>query len=109
MQVTVNGHAAYCYTGGKPFDPVKPTVVMVHGVLNDHSVWGFQSRHLAHHGWNVLAVDLPGHGRSAGDAPQSVEEAADFVVALPTTKTRNFVRMNRSVIIGPSFLTVVLF
>ncbi len=23
MQVTVNGHAAYAYTGGKPFDPAK--------------------------------------------------------------------------------------
>ncbi|AVS62126.1 alpha/beta hydrolase [Paracidovorax avenae] len=85
MQVTVNGHAAYCYTGGKPFDPARPTVAMVHGVLNDHSVWGFQSRHLAHHGWNVLAVDLPGHGRSGGEAPQSVKEAADFIVALLRT------------------------
>ncbi len=80
--VTVNGHPAYCYTGGKPFDPARPTVVMVHGVLNDHSVWGFQSRHLAHHGWNVLAVDLPGHGRSEGEAPQSVEAAADCIVSL---------------------------
>jgi pimeloyl-ACP methyl ester carboxylesterase len=55
---------------------------MVHGVLNDHSVWILQSRYLAHHGWNVLAVDLPGHGRSGGEAPSTVEEAADFVIAL---------------------------
>lgn len=82
MQVQVNGHTAYCYTGGKAFDPAKPTVVMVHGVLNDHSVWALQSRYLAHHGWNVLAVDLPGHCRSAGEAPASVEQAADFIVGL---------------------------
>ncbi len=82
MELIVNGAKTYCYTGGKAFDPAKPTVVMIHGVLNDHSVWILQSRYLAHHGWNVLAVDLPGHCRSAGAPPTSVEEAARFVIAL---------------------------
>ncbi len=82
MELTVNGHKTYCYTGGKPFDAAQPTLVLVHGVLNDHSVWILQSRYLAHHGWNVLAVDLPGHCRSEGDAPASVEDAADFIAAL---------------------------
>ncbi|WP_077003431.1 alpha/beta fold hydrolase [Variovorax sp. KK3] len=82
MDLSVNGHRAYCYTGGKPFDAAKPTVVFIHGVLNDHSVWILQSRWFAHHGWNVLAVDLPGHCRSEGAPPASVEEAAQFVLAL---------------------------
>ena len=82
MQLTVNDHSTYCYTGGKPFNAAQPTVVFIHGVLDDHSVWSLQSRYLAHHGWNVLAVDLPGHCRSAGEAPASVEEAADFIAAL---------------------------
>lgn len=82
MELTVNGARTYCYTGGKTFDPAKPTVVMIHGVVNDHSVWILQSRYLAHHGWNVLALDLPGHCRSAGEAPESVEQAAGFVAAL---------------------------
>lgn len=72
-------YSAYVYTGGKPFDASKPTLVFIHGVLNDHSVWILQSRYLAHHGFNVLAVDLPGHGRSRGEAPSSVEEAAQFI------------------------------
>jgi pimeloyl-ACP methyl ester carboxylesterase len=79
---TGNDYEAYAYTGGKAFDAVKPTLVFIHGVLNDHSVWILQTRYLAHHGFNVLAVDLPGHGRSGGDAPKSVEEAAQFVEAL---------------------------
>ena len=62
----VNHHRTYCYTGGKAFDANKPTVVFIHGVLNDHSVWILQSRWFAHHGWNVLALDLPGHCRSEG-------------------------------------------
>ena len=82
MLIDVNGHPTFCYTGGKPFNPAQPTVVMIHGVLNDHSVWAMQSRYLANHGWNVLAVDLPGHCKSAGEAPSSVEEAAAFVGAL---------------------------
>ena len=82
MELTVQGHPAYCYTGGKAFDPAKPTVVFIHGVLNDHSVWGLQSRSLANHGWNVLAVDLPGHCRSGGEAPRSVEDAAEFIGGL---------------------------
>jgi pimeloyl-ACP methyl ester carboxylesterase len=82
MYIQVNGAQTYCYTGGKPFDAAKPTVVFIHGVLNDHSVWTLQSRYLAHHGWNVLAVDLPGHCKSKGEAPASVEAAADFVAAL---------------------------
>jgi pimeloyl-ACP methyl ester carboxylesterase len=82
MKYTVNNAQAYCYTGGKPFDAAKPTVVFIHGVLHDHSVWILQSRYLANHGFNVLAVDLPGHCRSGGEAPASVEAAADFIAAL---------------------------
>ena len=80
MHLTVNQHPLYCYTGGKAFDPAKPSVVFIHGVLNDHSVWILQSRYLANHGYNVLAIDLPGHGKSAGPCPRSVESAAQTVL-----------------------------
>ncbi len=82
MKIIVNNHSIYTYTGGKPFDAAKPTLVFIHGVLNDHSVWILQTRYFAHHGFNVLAVDLPGHGKSEGNCPKSVEEAAEFVLAL---------------------------
>ena len=69
----------YAYTGGRPFDPAKPTVVFLHGAQHDHSVWILQSRYLAHHGYSVLALDLPGHMRSAGPALTSVEAIAGRV------------------------------
>jgi pimeloyl-ACP methyl ester carboxylesterase len=78
----IHGKAAYAYSGGKPFDAALPTVVFIHGAQNDHSVWGLQSRWFAHHGFGVLAVDLPGHGRSSGPALASVEEMADWLLAL---------------------------
>jgi pimeloyl-ACP methyl ester carboxylesterase len=82
MYIQVNNQDIYTYTAGKTLDPAKPTVVLIHGVLNDHSVWILQSRYLANHGFNVLAIDLPGHGKSAGSCPRSVQEAAEFVIAL---------------------------
>lgn len=82
MYIDVNGHKTYAYTGGKDFNPAQRTVVLIHGVLCDHSVWALQSRYLANHGWNVLAIDLPGHCKSAGLPPATVQEAATFIQAL---------------------------
>ena len=82
MIYKVQGAPLYAYTGGKEFDASKPTAVFIHGVLNDHSVWILQTRYFANHGWNVLAIDLPGHGRSGGKAPTTVQEAAQSVIAL---------------------------
>ncbi len=73
---------AYAYTGGKTFDATLPTVVFVHGALHDHSVWTLPARWFANHGHGVLALDLPGHGRSAGPALASVEAMADWVLAV---------------------------
>jgi pimeloyl-ACP methyl ester carboxylesterase len=82
MKLTVQGKAAYAYTGGKRFDPNLPTAVFVHGAQHDHSVWALQSRYFAHHGLNVLAVDLPGHCRSEGPAKTTIEAMADWLADL---------------------------
>ena len=82
MLIDVAGKSVYAYTGGKRFDASLPAVVFIHGAQHDHSVWILQSRYLAHHGRAVLAVDLPGHGRSAGPALTSVEAMADWTLAL---------------------------
>ena len=77
MKIPVNGLDAYAYTGGKPFDAALPCVVFIHGALHDHSGWTLLARWFAHHGHAVLAVDLPGHGRSAGAPLPDVESLAD--------------------------------
>jgi len=78
----VAGSEVYAYTGARAFAAALPTIVFVHGAASDHSVWALQSRWFAHHGRNVLAVDLPGHGRSGGAALPSVEAIADWLPAL---------------------------
>ncbi len=102
MQILVNGAPTYCYTGGKPLQAGQPTVVFIHGVLNDHSSWILQSRFMAHHGWNVLAVDLPGHARSQGEAPATVQEAADFVGAL-----LDAAQVERAALVGHSWGSLI--
>ena len=89
MKLTVAGpnipngpQTAYAYTGGKPFDASLPCVVFVHGALHDHSVWTLLARWCAHHGHGVLAVDLPGHGRSAGPVLGSVQDLGAWLIAL---------------------------
>jgi len=80
MRIYIHGIECYAYTGSRPMDVGRPTIVFVHGAANDHSVWALQSRYFAHHGCNVLAVDLPAHGRSGGAALSSVEAIADWLV-----------------------------
>ena len=82
MNFTVDGRRAFAYTAAHDIDPGKPSIVFVHGAGFDHSWFGLQSRYFAYHGRNVLAVDLPGHGRSEGPPLESIERIADWIVAL---------------------------
>jgi len=82
VRLSVDGAEVYAYTGARVYNDALPTVVFVHGAANDHSVWAWQSRYFAHHEFNVLAIDLPGHGRSGGAALSSVEAIADWILAL---------------------------
>ncbi len=82
MKFLVQQQPVYVYTGGKNFDASKPSVVFIHGTANDHSVWTLQARYFAHHGWNALAPDLPGHGKSFGEAKISIKSNADWLMNL---------------------------
>jgi len=82
MKLAVHGRNAYAYTGGRRFADDGPCIAFIHGALNDHSVWTLLARWYAHHGYRVLAVDLPGHGRSDGPPQASVEALADWLLAL---------------------------
>jgi pimeloyl-ACP methyl ester carboxylesterase len=82
MQLNVNGAEIFAATGGREFDRALPTVVLLHGAGFDHTTWALHSRWFAHHGFGLLAPDLPGHGRSSGKPLASIAEMADWVAAL---------------------------
>ena len=56
--------------------------MLLHGAGFDHSSWALHSRWFAHHGYNVLAPDLPGHGRSSGAPLPAISDMADWTAAL---------------------------
>ncbi len=82
MKLQVNGRSVFATTGGAEFDPARPAVVFLHGAGFDRTGWRLQTRWFAHHGRGVLAVDLPGHGRSEGPALDSIAAMADWTAAL---------------------------
>jgi pimeloyl-ACP methyl ester carboxylesterase len=93
MRLLVNDIDTFAATGGRDSNPALPLVVFLHGAGLDHSVWALLSRWFAHHGWNVLAPDLPGHGRSRGQPLQSIGAMADWTAALIATTNARAVRL----------------
>jgi pimeloyl-ACP methyl ester carboxylesterase len=79
MEVNLDAGRAFLADYGKGFEPRRPTILFVHGAGMDHSVWPLQARHFAYRGWNALAPDLPGHGRSGGALQDSIERMADWL------------------------------
>jgi pimeloyl-ACP methyl ester carboxylesterase len=82
MKLNVNGAEVFVATGGREFDAGLPTVVLLHGAGFDHTAWALHSRWFAHHGFGLLAPDLPGHGRSAGKPLPTIADMADWTAAL---------------------------
>ena len=79
MIFDLDGKRVFAYTAAHALDAAKPTVVFVHGAGTDHSSFALQSRYFGYHGRNVLAVDLPAHGRSEGPALSAVGDMADWL------------------------------
>lgn len=82
MKLQVQNCAAYVFSGGRAVDAKKMTVVFLHGAAMDHTVWILPARHFIRHGFNVLAVDLPGHGRSEGEPLTDITAMADWTAEL---------------------------
>lgn len=80
MQLQINGNEVFIATGNRIPDPKKKTVLFLHGTGQDHSIWVLPTRYFARHDRNVLAVDLPGHGRSGGEPLKTVSEMAHWVI-----------------------------
>lgn len=102
MNLEVRGECAYCYTNGRDIDTDRDSIVFVHGAGMDHTVWTLIARHFARHGRNVIAVDLPAHGRSGGDPITSIEGMADWIAAL-----LDALKINHAAVVGHSLGSLV--
>jgi len=85
MELSVAGHRVHAGTGGRAFDPDIPLIVFLHGAGLDHTVWALPARYFAHHDKAVLAVDLPGNGKSTGKALTSMGSRVGSAGQAPST------------------------
>lgn len=102
MKLTVGGRTVFAATGGRPFDAARPAVIFIHGAGLDHSCWQLQSRWFAWHGWSVLAVDLPAHGRSDGPPLTSIPDMVAW-----TEKVMDAAGLQRAALVGHSMGAVI--
>jgi len=85
MKLKVNNKEAYFTTSGREIDKNQPSIVFVHGSGLTHVSWVLQTRYFAFHGYNTIAVDLPGHGDSEGPPLETIEDMADWISDLLST------------------------
>ena len=64
---------------GQGIDTNKDTIVFLHGSGLSHIVWSLAEQFFSSKNYNVLSIDLPGHGISDGPCLDSVEKIADWM------------------------------
>jgi pimeloyl-ACP methyl ester carboxylesterase len=82
MEIVYQDKTTYVQTAGYGLDPAKPSVCFLHGAGMDHAVWTLFVRHFARNGYNAIAPDLRGHGRSGGEPLTSIEACAQWLLGL---------------------------
>ena len=69
----------------------------MHGSGLSHIVWSLHEQFYTSQGFNVLSVDLPGHGNSEGPSLESIEKISNWVKSLI-----NVLGIKKIIIIGHS-------
>ena len=64
---------------GQGIDMNKDTIVFLHGSGLSHIVWSLAEQFFSSKNYNVLSIDLPGHGNSDGPCLDSIEKIADWM------------------------------
>ena len=84
-------------TSGMEFDKKKPSILLMHGSGLTHIVWSLHEQFYVSQGFNVLSIDLPGHGNSDGPALKSIQEISNWVKSLMNT-----INISKIIIVGHS-------
>ena len=69
----------YASDSGQGLDINKDTIVFLHGSGLSHIVWSLSEQFFSSKNFNVLSIDLPGHGNSDGPCLDSIEKIADWL------------------------------
>jgi len=71
-----NVHAS---DAGRAINQNKETIVFLHGSGLSHIIWSLTEQFFSNNDFNVLSLDLPGHGNSDGPCIDSIEKIADWL------------------------------
>lgn len=85
-----------CWVNPGDFGGYPQSLVFIHGSGSDHTCWAHQYSKL-HKKFNIVAVDLPGHGSSAGKGENDVEQYCLWI-----KKLLDILRLKNPVLIGHS-------
>jgi pimeloyl-ACP methyl ester carboxylesterase len=69
-------------SGGMDIDIKKSTIILLHGSGLTHIVWSLHEQFYSSLGFNILSLDIPGHGNSEGPSLKSIEEISDWIKSL---------------------------
>ncbi len=79
MKVTIENKSVYASDAGQGIENFKDTIVFLHGSGLSHIVWSLTEQFFSNNKFNVLSIDLPGHGNSEGPCLDSIEKIADWL------------------------------
>ena len=79
MKITIQNKSVYASDAGQGIENSRDTIVFLHGSGLSHIVWSLTEQFFSNKKFNVLSIDLPGHGNSEGPCLDSIEKIADWL------------------------------
>ena len=79
MIINVENKNVYASDAGQGIENSRDTIVFLHGSGLSHIVWSLTEQFFSNKKFNVLSIDLPGHGNSEGPCLDSIEKIADWL------------------------------
>ena len=79
MIITLKNKSVHVSDAGQGIENSKDTIVFLHGSGLSHIVWSLSEQFFSNKKFNVLSIDLPGHGNSEGPCLDSIEKIADWL------------------------------
>ena len=77
--ITLQDKKFFASDTGQGVESSKDTIVFLHGSGLSHIVWSLTEQFFSNKNFNVLSIDLPGHGNSDGPCLDSIEKIADWL------------------------------
>ncbi len=97
MKITIQNKSVYASDAGQAIENSKDTIVFLHGSGLSHIVWSLTEQFFSNQKFNVLSIDLPGHGNSDGPCLDSIEKIADWLEKVfEELKLRNIILIGHS-------------